>query len=189
MIAANGDLGGNQFGVNPLLGPLQFNGGPTQTLALLPGSPALGAGTDFSLQGGIPNTDQRGLPRPGPNGFDLGAFQTQPPAPTSSSQSQPSVPPRLMAYVVPAPRGQIGIGGFVLDPAGLLGGLPLVVVIHWGDGTTTFTGLFANAGGFAFFPSQTHKKPKGHKPVTVQVQQFLLGSAQLVNVVPPFTVA
>jgi hypothetical protein len=189
MIAANGDLGGNQFGVNPLLGPLQFNGGPTQTMALLPGSPALGAGTDFSLLGGIPGTDQRGLPRPGPDGFDVGAFQTQPPAPTLSSQSQPSVPPQVMAYIVAAPRGQIGIGGFVLDPSGMLSGLPLVVVIHWGDGTTTFTGLFASASAFAFFPSQTHKKPKGHKPVTVHVERFLPGSTQLIDVVPSFTVA
>src|SRR5262249_41715821 len=30
--------------VNPLLGPLQDNGGPTQTMALLAGSPALNAG-------------------------------------------------------------------------------------------------------------------------------------------------
>src|SRR5262245_41438214 len=36
-IAADGDLGGNQFGVKPVLGPLADNGGPTQTLALLLG--------------------------------------------------------------------------------------------------------------------------------------------------------
>src|SRR5262249_25024932 len=41
-IAANGDLGGNQFNANPLLGPLALDGGPTQTMALLPGSPAVG---------------------------------------------------------------------------------------------------------------------------------------------------
>ncbi len=43
--------GGDQVGsaaapINPLLGPLQNNGGPTQTMALLPGSPALDAGDD-----------------------------------------------------------------------------------------------------------------------------------------------
>src|SRR5262249_12615158 len=36
--------------VNPLLGPLQDNGGSTKTMALLPGSPALNAG-DSSLLG------------------------------------------------------------------------------------------------------------------------------------------
>src|SRR5205085_4864186 len=30
---------------NPLLGPLANNGGPTQTMALLPGSPAINAGS------------------------------------------------------------------------------------------------------------------------------------------------
>ena len=44
---------------NPLLGPLAGNGGPTQTMALLPGSPAIGAGV--AVAGVI--TDQRGVPR------------------------------------------------------------------------------------------------------------------------------
>jgi hypothetical protein len=192
-IAANGNLGGNQFSTNPMLDPngLQNNGGPTQTLALLPGSPALGAGTNTSALGGIPTTDQRGLPRPGPDGFDLGAFQTQPPPSTPSSQPQadPSMPPQVLAFLVPAPRGQIAVSGFVLDPSGVLAGLPLAVVINWGNGTTTFTALVPGAGGFDFFLPQRHKKPKGHKPVTVQVQRFVLGSAQFVDVVTPFTIA
>jgi hypothetical protein len=36
---------GNLLDIDPLLGPLQNNGGPTDTHALLPGSPALDAGT------------------------------------------------------------------------------------------------------------------------------------------------
>jgi predicted outer membrane repeat protein len=55
--------------VNPLLGPLQDNGGPTQTMALLAGSPALNAGDPN--QAGIP--DQRGVVRSG--GVNIGAFQ------------------------------------------------------------------------------------------------------------------
>ncbi len=46
--------------VNPLLGPLQNNGGPTQTMALLPGSPAIGAGSVALIPAGI-TTDQRGF--------------------------------------------------------------------------------------------------------------------------------
>ena len=46
-------------GPNPLLGPLQNNGGPTFTMALLPGSPAIDQGKNFGF-----TTDQRGLPRP-----------------------------------------------------------------------------------------------------------------------------
>src|SRR5262249_9639314 len=49
-------------GQDPLLGPLQNNGGPTLTMALLSGSPAIDQGKSFGL-----TTDQRGLPRP----FDL----------------------------------------------------------------------------------------------------------------------
>lgn len=59
---------------DPKLGPLAQNGGPTMTLALLPGSPAIGAGTAVS---GI-TTDQRGLGRP-PTDPDIGAYQTQGP--------------------------------------------------------------------------------------------------------------
>ncbi len=55
---------------NPLLGPLQFNGGPVQTRALLPGSPAIDAG-DVP----VPSTDARGIPRGIGSGYDLGAYE------------------------------------------------------------------------------------------------------------------
>jgi hypothetical protein len=61
--------------LNALLGPLANNGGPTQTVALLPGSPAIDAGGDTG-----PSTDQRGLPRPSGLHFDIGAFEYQFPA-------------------------------------------------------------------------------------------------------------
>jgi hypothetical protein len=73
------NLGGNKFNTNPLLGPLANNGGPTQTLALLPGSPAIHTGTSTSPLGDIPTTDQRGSPRQGAT--DIGAFQADPPPP------------------------------------------------------------------------------------------------------------
>ena len=66
----NSDLVGTS--ANPLdamLGPLQDNGGPTQTMALLPGSPAIHTG-DPSLAGTL---DQRGVPRTG--GVNIGAYQ------------------------------------------------------------------------------------------------------------------
>ncbi len=45
---------------DPQLGPLAANGGPTLTMALLPGSPAIDAGDDANC----PATDQRGVTRP-----------------------------------------------------------------------------------------------------------------------------
>jgi hypothetical protein len=77
-IASGGDLGGNQENVKPQLGPLQNNGGPTATMALLPGSPAIAAGAKSSLIPGlsVPTSDQRGDPRPA-NSIDIGAFEVQ----------------------------------------------------------------------------------------------------------------
>jgi len=66
---------------DPLLDPagLQNNGGPTQTIALQPGSPAIdvipsavnGCGTTIT-------TDQRGVSRPQGPGCDIGAFELRP---------------------------------------------------------------------------------------------------------------
>jgi hypothetical protein len=56
---------------DPILAPLRDNGGPTLTMALLPGSPAI----DAADSSAAPATDQRGVLRPvGPNS-DIGAFE------------------------------------------------------------------------------------------------------------------
>ncbi|MCI0621383.1 MAG: immunoglobulin domain-containing protein [Acidobacteria bacterium] len=61
----------NDFqGVSANLGPLQDNGGPTMTHALLQASLAIGAGTSA----GAPTADQRGAARPSDH-VDIGAFQ------------------------------------------------------------------------------------------------------------------
>ena len=72
---ASGDL----VNVDPKLGPLQDNGGPTLTHALLPGSPAIDAGDDSVL--GPPHnltTDQRGEPRRQGAHVDIGAYEFEP---------------------------------------------------------------------------------------------------------------
>ena len=60
------------------LAPLGNNGGPTQTMALLPGSAAIGAGVIADYPGTTTpiTTDQRGDPLDSPEP-DIGAFQTQ----------------------------------------------------------------------------------------------------------------
>lgn len=73
-----GSLWGDLLNVDPMLGPLAANGGPTETHALLPGSPAIEAGHP-----NIPGTggdscspvDQRGVPRPQPSRCDIGAYE------------------------------------------------------------------------------------------------------------------
>ena len=58
---------------NPLLGPLSFSGGPTETHALQPGSPAI----DAASVGGCPAIDQRGATRIAAS-CDLGAYEVTP---------------------------------------------------------------------------------------------------------------
>lgn len=58
---------------NALLGTLGNYGGTTDTFPLLPGSPALNAGT----ASGAPSTDQRGVARPQGTGIDIGAFESR----------------------------------------------------------------------------------------------------------------
>jgi hypothetical protein len=74
---------GDLNNTDPVLGPLQNNGGPTQTQALLPGSPAIDAGNPAGCtdsQGHLSKADQRGMPRPDkedPGGCDMGAYERQ----------------------------------------------------------------------------------------------------------------
>jgi PKD repeat protein len=61
-------------GLGASLGLLDFYGGPTKTHALLPGSPAMDAGSAVYC----PETDQRGVTRPVGVGCDVGAFEFDP---------------------------------------------------------------------------------------------------------------
>ncbi len=71
-VTGKGQGGGhNLIGGSPHLAALGDFGGPTFTMPLLPGSPAIGGGTST----GAPGFDQRGFPRSG--SVDIGAFQTQ----------------------------------------------------------------------------------------------------------------
>jgi hypothetical protein len=121
---------------NPLLGPLQNNGGPTPTMALQRGSPFIGAGIPVR---GV-TTDQRGFPRPAiPS---LGAFEPQPsppppPAPRAAFKPQPTPPPSgpsqqqvqevaVEAFVVAegiltdnVPLIETGLADYLLETGGL----------------------------------------------------------------------
>jgi len=74
---------GDMNNIDPLLGALRYNGGPTQTMALLPGSPAIDAGDPNGCKdnhGHLLETDQRGLPRPDKEdktGCDMGPYERQ----------------------------------------------------------------------------------------------------------------
>jgi hypothetical protein len=85
---------GDQINTDPMLGPLQDNGGPTFTHALLPGSPAINAGDPSFTP--PPFFDQRG---PGfdrvVNGrIDIGSFELQLPKTTPTPRPRPTPAPR-----------------------------------------------------------------------------------------------
>ena len=71
--------GSNRYGLDPLLGPLADNGGPTLTHALLLGSPAINRGSNYAPQPLVPTAyDQRGLGYVRAVGrTDIGAFEVQ----------------------------------------------------------------------------------------------------------------
>ena len=92
---ANGDqVGTSASPLVPKLGPLQNNGGPTQTMALLPGSTAIDAGdtavlSTIAQQEGVAvsaATDQRGVARSNSAGVDVGAFEYQAPLFTTTNK-------------------------------------------------------------------------------------------------------
>jgi Divergent InlB B-repeat domain len=93
---------GTPLTADPLLGPLQDNGGPTETMAPAAGSPAIDAGDSFGE-----TTDQRGDPRPvdfpgientvGGDGADIGAFEAQQ---TCGTQATPLEPCHELSVVL-----------------------------------------------------------------------------------------
>jgi hypothetical protein len=70
-IVQGGHEGTGNLDEDPLLGPLQDNGGFTETMALGAGSPAINAGDDTNC----PDTDQRGVTRPQGAHCDMGAYE------------------------------------------------------------------------------------------------------------------
>ncbi len=120
--------------VNPQLGPLQNNGGPTETMALLPGSPAINAGDNS----GAPAYDQRGpgFPRIVGGIIDIGAFEVQ-----NGTTSQAS---------------SLAVAGFPSSiMAGSAGSFTVTALNADGSPDTSYTGtvLFTSSDGQAVLPA------------------------------------
>jgi len=77
------DKGGTILGQLPLVAPLGDNGGPTQTHALLPDSPAINAGPVpvATFEGNANDQRGEGFPRVVGPAVDIGAYEVQPPKP------------------------------------------------------------------------------------------------------------
>jgi hypothetical protein len=152
-------VNGNQVGtpespIDPKLGPLQDNGGPTQTLALKPGSPAIDKGnTTLAVdQDGRPlAADQRGYDRLSPSGgtVDIGAFEVQQPALGPSTLPDGTYAASYSQALTAA--GTVDVAGpftFAVTAGSLPPGLTLA-----GDGT--LSGTPTAAGAFTFTATAT----------------------------------
>jgi len=99
--------------LKPLLAPLGYYGGPTQTMLPLPGSPALG-GVPANTPG-TPLTDQRGLPRNTAEPTDIGAVEIATPTVTPTDAggafNNGGTPDNPSNYV-PYPVTQATVTGF-----------------------------------------------------------------------------
>jgi uncharacterized repeat protein (TIGR01451 family) len=117
----------------PQLGALGSNGGPTQTLVPLAGSPAIDAGDPagcLALGGGVMVIDQRGLPRPVGPRCDIGAVEVQAGAATPPALTAAFNPVTITAgqtstltFTITNPAGSTSVSGIAftnLLPAGVV---------------------------------------------------------------------
>ena len=87
---------GDQINTDPMLGPLQDNGGPTLTHNPLIGSPAINIGDPKFTP--PPATDQRGYLRVFNGRIDVGSVEVQPvptPSPTPTATATPTATPTI----------------------------------------------------------------------------------------------
>jgi len=163
---------GDRPGVNPLLGPLANNGGPTDTRALAAGSPAINAGDGASCA----STDQRGFARPA-GACDIGAFEYFPPSqpPPSPPDDDDQLPPPIAGETVNAlpksGRVRVKVPGsrrFVRLTEGQQ--LPVGTIVDARKGHVTLIAAADKQGGTstAEFWAGIFKlgQTKGDKPVT-----------------------
>ncbi|QIL73929.1 IPTL-CTERM sorting domain-containing protein (plasmid) [Diaphorobacter sp. HDW4B] len=122
----NGSSANNLLNVSPMLGPLQNNGGSTQTHALLDGSPAIDAGASPSSL----STDQRGtgFARTVGSSPDIGAFEWRP---TLSIAGTATVTEgQAASFTITLSAASSGPSSIVVTPTGS-GSSPAVAGTHF----------------------------------------------------------
>ena len=165
---AIGFVASDLLDVNPQLGPLQNNGGPTQTMALLPGSLAVNAGDNTNA----PAYDQRGagFPRIVGGTIDIGAFE---------SDNGPDYT-GLRINNVTATEGNTGTVNAAVTVT-LSAPVTTTVTVNFAtsDGSATVAGgdYDATSGTLTFSPGQTSKTilipVKGDRTVEADEQFYV----------------
>jgi parallel beta-helix repeat protein/predicted outer membrane repeat protein len=144
---------GDQINTDPMLGPLQNNGGPTFTHDLLAGSPALDAGNPSFTP--PPSTDQRGYARIFNGRIDIGALEVQPTPPPITISGTIS----YCSNPVPGP-----VPNVTLTLTGTSSGSTL----SDGSGNYTFSSL-PSGGNYTITPTKATRTPGSPNINTVDV--------------------
>jgi hypothetical protein len=90
----------NFIKADPKLAPMADNGGPTPTMRLQPGSPAIDQVPTSGA--GCPQTDQRGVARPGGAACDIGSYELAPPQATTGPANEISATAATLSAAVTA---------------------------------------------------------------------------------------
>jgi hypothetical protein len=187
-------------GSNLNLSPVDDWGGPTKTVKLLPGSPAIDSG-DPAL-GGSGQADQRGVARPQGSGVDIGAFERVPGPDATASVPNVALPGSAsyqftVAYssTVPINAATLGSGNVTLaTPAGV----PGVSISYVGANTSNPNNVVATyqfsppGGGWDFTDDGTYTvvlQPNQLSDANGFIPTGQIGSFQVTIPVPvPITV-
>jgi CSLREA domain-containing protein len=172
-----GSTAHNIVGQDPLLGPLQQNGGPTPTRALLQHSPAIDTGNPATpgSAGACAASDQRGVIRPQQARCDIGALEKVAP-PNASLAPRPAVivPGGVSKLTITlANASQTNpISGVMLNT-----GLPQGLSIDAAPAASTTCGgsLTANAGGSSIILTGGTLAPGAACTITVALTSTTVG--------------
>jgi hypothetical protein len=162
----NDQVGSDSSHLDPGLDPhgLQNNGGPTQTVALVPGSRAIDRGQD-----GVVGTDQRGVPRPQGAHTDIGAFEVQ--VPVFVPLVPAANPGAIQAFVFQGPGSprNTALDFVITNPTPQ----DLTIYVFWGDSSRPQIIPLPGVGAGKFFFQATHQYSKKsfrqhrHTPYTI----------------------
>ena len=148
---------GDQNSTNPQLNPLADNGGPTFTHSLLPYSPAVDRGKNFTAA----TTDQRGpgfvrtfaftnppIPDRTGDGTDIGAFevqaQPQPPTPTPTPTPTPEATNLALTATTGTYGGMVTLSATLISNSSPVSGKMITFTLNGnpaGTGVTDGTGV------------------------------------------------